>query len=424
MSRHETGDAVTWLTLYLLVLYAVPSRLVVGPLGSAGAPSMLLGILSLGLWVSMLVTTARPGTFAVASPTKWAVAVFVACVGVSYALTMSQPVSADEVSPADVALLALASWVGTMLLTCDGVRSRRRLDALVWRFAVAGGLLALVGLAQFLSGRALVDLISVPGLTSVADAALFSRNGLVRPSGTAIHPIEYGALLTVILPLALHVALRRTDLNRWVRWAPALAILAAVAVSSSRSAYLGAIIGVVISAVAWGPKARKVAAIVLGAGLLLVAIAIPRLLNSIVGLFAGADEDPSIASRTDSFGFAWHFIVDSPVFGRGLGTFLPKYRIFDNQYLGMLVTLGIAGTAAFVAIGVVAISQLLRVRRTARDADTAPLAVSLVGAVAAGFASLAFFDAFAFPMTMGTIFLVLGMAGALARLTATAERKW
>ena len=40
-----------------------------------------------------------------------------------------------------------------------------------------------------------------------------------------------------------------------------------------------------------------------------------------------------------------------------------------------------------------------------------------MAAVLSGFCSLAFFDAFAFPMTMGALFLVLGIAGAFTRLT-------
>jgi O-antigen ligase len=99
-----------------------------------------------------------------------------------------------------------------------------------------------------------------------------------------------------------------------------------------------------------------------------------------------------------------------------LGTFLPKYRIFDNQYLGLLVTGGIIGTAAFIALGVVAIVCLLRLRARTTHTATRDLSVSLVAAIAVGFACLVMFDAFAFPMTMGCLFLLLGVAGCLRRL--------
>lgn len=414
----ERSDFVTaWLTLYLVVLLAVPSRLVVGPLGSAGSLSMLLGLVSLAIWVVlMLVGFGR--TFPMrAQPMRWALGAFVLSVAVSYALAMSHPMNRDEISPADVALLSLASWSGIMLLTNDGLRTRAKLDTVVWRLSFVGGMFALLGLAQFLTRRAIVDVISIPGLTSIAGAELYNRNGLVRPSGTAIHPIEYGTLLTILLPLALHVGLRFTERPFILRWFPATAIAGVIAVSSSRSAYLGAVIGVAICLLAWSPRQRRVLVVLVATGLIVASIAIPRLITAIVGLFTSVEDDPSIASRTDSFGFAWAFIQENPLFGRGLGTFLPKYRIFDNQYLGALVTIGVIGVLALLAIAAVAIVQLGRVYRIVEDARTMDLSVVLVASVVAGFASLAFFDAFAFPMTMGTLFLVLGLIGAFTRVT-------
>lgn len=412
------ADAVTWLTLYIVVLFAIPSRLVVGPLGSAGAISMLLGLLSLGFWVMMHLARSRPTLTLIAQPLRWALGVFAFCVGISYVLAMSGPLNSDEFSPADVAVLSLLSWSGTMLLAHDGLPTRKRMDDLVWRFVQLGGLMGLLGLAQFFLRRPFVDLISLPGLTAVSDAVLFYRNGLVRPSGTAIHPIEYGAILTMLLPLALHVAFHAVNRPRWLRWWPVLVITAAIGASSSRSAYLSAIVAVVVCAIAWTPSVRRRMFAAVAAGLIVAAIGFPRLLNSIIGLFAGAEDDSSVTSRTDSFSFAWAFIVEHPLFGRGLGTFLPKYRIFDNQYLGMLVSIGVVGTIALLAVAVAATAVLVRVYRSAVDSPaTADLAVSLAASVLAGFVSLAFFDAFAFPMTMGTLFLVLGLAGALGRLT-------
>ena len=52
-------DAVGWLTAYLVLLLFIPSRLVVGPLGSAGAPSMLFGLGSLLLWLLLFLGADR-----------------------------------------------------------------------------------------------------------------------------------------------------------------------------------------------------------------------------------------------------------------------------------------------------------------------------------------------------------------------------
>lgn len=411
----ERFDAVTWLTWYLVLLYAIPSKLVLGPLGSAGAPSMVFGLGSLLLWVFFRLSTTQRTPMRT-HPVRFALGVFAFTVGLTYAWAMAHPMSSDEISPADVALLALASWSGTLLIAHDGVMSRARLDTLVWRIVVCGGLLGLLGIVQALTGQPLVDRISIPGLTLTEATGSYTRNGFFRPAGTAIHPIEYGVIVTMLLPLALHVGFQHKDRGRVVRWLPAVALAAVVPLSSSRSAYLGAAIGVAIVLFGWTARQRKVVLGLVAAGVVAMFAVTPHLAGSIVGLFAGADEDPSIQSRTGSLDVAGAFIARSPILGRGLGTFLPKYRIFDNEYLGLLVTVGILGTAAFLAIGVTAIVVLLRVRRVSVDDATRDLALSLTASVAVGFVSLSLFDAFAFPMTMGTLFLLLGIAGALRRL--------
>lgn len=408
-------DAVVWLTIYLVVLYGVPSRLVIGPLGSAGAVSMLFGLCSFGVWLLAHIGTGRR-TRMHPEPVRVALALFVISVGVSYALAMSRPISPDEISPADVALLSLLSWSGALLITHDGVVTRSRMNTFVWRLAVAGGLLALLGLAQFFSGQAIVDRLKIPGLSDVGTPAAYVRGGRIRPSGTAIHPLEYGAILAILLPIALHVAFHHRTRPVVVRWLPVLAIGAVIAISSSRTAYLAADVAVLVAGIGWAWRQRL---IVLGLGVAgvlgLIAVA-PHLVTSVLNLFSGASNDPSVTSRTNSFPLAWSFLAEHPLFGRGLGTFLPKYRIFDDQYLLLLVTVGVVGAATFVGILVAALFGLIRGYLATQDLARRDLLASLAGALVSGFVSLAFFDAFAFPMTMGTVFLCLGLAGAAARL--------
>lgn len=423
----RSGDSVTWLTFYLIVLLAIPSRFVIGPLGSAGAPSMLLGLLSLVLWLALLLLRRHSAVALRFYPLRWALGGLIFASGVSYALAMSRPINFDEISPADVALLSLLSWAGTMLLAADTIRTRRRVDDLVWRVAMAGGLFALLGLAQVITEQSITNLISIPGLTEVSSSELTYRNGFVRPNGTATHPIEYGAIVAMILPLALHVGLHHTHRSVLLRWFPAAASVAVIGLSGSRSAYLCAIVGVVICMSAWTPVLRRWMIGLAVGGLTVVSLLWPRIMRFILGLFEDPDQDPSITSRTDSFDFAGAFIAEHPLFGRGFGTFLPKHRIFDNQFLVQLVSVGIVGTFALVALGWVAISEMNRVARMTRGVEltrTRDLTASISGAIAAGFVSMAFFDAFAFPMTMGTLFLLLGIAGAISRLDRDHQPSW
>ncbi|MFB7891625.1 O-antigen ligase family protein [Microbacterium sp. NPDC056044] len=376
---------------------------------------MLFGLGSLLLWLFSFLGAARRAATE-AQPIRIALGIFLFCVGVSYVMAMSSPLIPDEASPGDVALLALASWAGTLLLTHDGISDRGRLDTLIWRFAVCGGLIALLGIVQVVTRQLWVDQLSIPGLTSTSGYGLSSRGGYPRPAGTAIHPIEYGVILAMILPITLHVAFQHTHRRTLVRWAPATAVAVILPLTSSRSAYLGALIALVICLIGWTRERRLRVIGVAVVGLLAMTVLAPNFLSSIIGLFTGASEDPSITSRTDSFALALEFIERNPWFGRGLGTFLPKYRIFDNQYLLLLVTIGIVGTVAFLALGVTAAVTTIRLRRRLRDDSSRDLAMTLTAAICAGFSCLFMFDAFAFPMTMGTLFLILGLAGALRRV--------
>lgn len=413
--RTTRTDSVGWLTVYIVLLLFVPSRLYVGPLGSAGALSMLFGLGSLVLWLLLLVGAARRAVVE-PQPIRIALGVLLFSVGVSYVLAMGRPMSSDEVSPGDVALLALASWSGTLLLTHDGVHSRDRLETLIWRFAACGGAIAALGIIQILTRQTWVDQLSIPGLASSTPYGLLSRGGFPRPAGTAIHPIEYGVILAMLLPITLHVGFYQAHRGRVVRWLPAIAVAGIIPLTSSRSAYLGAAIALVVCLIGWSRQRRLLVLATGAVGLLAMMVVTPNLLNSIIGMFSGAAEDPSITSRTDSFSLAFDFVANDPLFGRGLGTFLPKYRIFDNQYLLLLVTIGVIGTLAFLALGVTAFTTMIRLRTTLRDEASRDLAMSIAAAICAGFSCLFMFDAFAFPMTMGTLFLVLGLGGALRRI--------
>lgn len=413
--RTVTADAVGWLTVYLVLLLFVPSRLVVGPLASAGAPSMLFGLGSLVLWFLLLLGAARKAVIE-PQPIRIALGALLFSIAVSYVLAMGRPMSPDEISPADVAVLALASWSGTLLLTHDGIHTRNRLDTLVWRFAVCGGMIAALGIVQVITRQPWVDQLTIPGLTSSPAYGLISRGGFPRPAGTAIHPIEYGVILAMLLPIVLHVGFHHSHRGPIVRWLPAVAVAGIIPLTSSRSAYLGALIGLIVCFIGWSRQRRLLVLGVAVGGVLAMMVVTPNLLNSIIGMFTGAAEDPSITSRTDSFSLAFDFVANHPWFGRGLGTFLPKYRIFDNQYLLLLVTAGIVGTVAFLGLGITGVVTMFRLRTQLRDDASRDLAISLAAAVCAGFSCLFMFDAFAFPMTMGTLFLLLGLAGAFRRI--------
>ena len=296
---------------------------------------------------------------------------------------------------------------------------RSRLDTLIWRLCVCGGLIALLGIFQVLTRQVWVDQLSIPGLTGTPGYGLNARGGFPRPSGTATHPIEYGTLITMILPIALYVGFNQHPTTSPHPLAsgrgtgggrPPHIVAFGVSGRGGRTSRVSDRM----------ERARRLRALaVIVAGVAAMSVVTPNLFKSIVGLFAGASGDPSIASRTDSYSLAVEFLLRKPLFGRGLGTFLPIYRIFDNEYLLLLVTVGVIGTLAFVALCVTAFASMLRLRPSVRDEGSRDLALALAAAIATGFVCLFTFDAFAFPMTMGTLFLILGLAGSLRRIEGT-----
>lgn len=416
------ADAATLVMVYVVVLYAIPSRLVIEPLGSAGAPSMVLGLVGFVVWA--LYRMSRP-IAAVrideTRPVRKALVFFVICCCISFIFAMTRPIDADEVSPAVVALLSVLSWSGMLLLANDEIASLSRLNTVARGLAWAGGLLGLLGLIQFMTGDILIDRISIPGLRAV-DFEVFQRDGFTRPSATATHPIEFGVIIAMMLPFALHLAFHGTSRHRLIRWLPALVLGVSMALTFSRSAYVSFGVALVILLVGWPARRRLNVGGVLVALCAVLFAAVPHLFGTITALFRNVGNDPSIASRTDSYDLAFEFIFQSPLFGRGLGTFLPKYRIFDNQYLGLLVGVGLVGTFAMVVLFAAGMRVSLQGARSGPDPANRDLGLTIAASVAAGTTSLATFDAFAFPMTMGTLFLVMGLGGALYRLTGSP--KW
>lgn len=409
-------DAVSLLTLYLLLIVAIPSKLTVAPFGVAGTPAYFVGLMALAWWIFYEIQRTRIGP-AGPHPVR-TMFVFMACAfSASYIAAMSRPIDATEASSADLGLVATAAWGGALLLAHDGISSRKRADVLLRRIALAGGAIATLGIVQFATGMAFVDKIEIPGLrANISLTGVALRNGFNRPAGTALHPIEFGTVITMILPIALTFALidrRRSWLRRWY---PVGAIGVAVALAISRSALIEALVALVLLSVSWSSKRR-----LLGVGVLsvfggAVFLTTPGLLGTLLGLFTGIGGDSSAQSRSGSYEIASEFIARAPIFGRGLFTFLPRYRILDNQYLGLLIDVGVVGLAAFLGLIVAGMFCARAVRKLSDDDDTKQLGQSLVASIAAGASGLALFDGFSFPMSTGVFFLLLGIAGALWRL--------
>lgn len=414
-------DIVTILTVFLVLLVGLPSRLVFAPLGAAGTPAQILGIIALLGWCATCLTNVN-ARVAPARPMVFALFFFATAVVASYLASSIRPMTALEAQAADRGLLSLCAWSGILLLA-NAIPSKHRLDTLLRRVTFAGGALAALGILQFFTGKEFTNLIEIPGLSTNATlTSIINRNGLARAAGTALHPIEFGVVLAIILPLALHFALHDHQRSLPRRWAPVAAIAFGIPISISRSAILAAATALLFLLPIWPRAWRWRCAALVTILLAVVYVSVPGLLGTFKGLFTGFTGDSSTLSRTGSYTLAGQFISKSPLFGRGFATFLPSYRILDNQYLGTTIEMGFFGLTALLSVFAIGVLVGIRTRLKATDQETRHLAQSLAASVGAAGLSFATFDALSFPMVPGLLFLILGCTGALWRLESKPAR--
>jgi len=417
--RPVGADAVTLLSILVVVRLVLPSQLVIGPLGGAGAPATLFGLMLTAYWFWHRLRRVKAEK---AASVNGAALVLAAVALASVVVSLSRPIEADEMGLSILSFVMLLSWLGGLLLASDGVTSFDRLQTLVSRVAVVGSAFAGFGLVQFVTKTAWVDRLSIPGLVvNTPVYPLTERDGYARAFSTAIHPIEFGSVIAMLLPLTIVFGLLGSGHRRvsWVRWIPAGVTVLAAALSSSRSTIVGVVIGAVLLWPALSGIQRVVggiATLVLG---IFVFITVPGMVGTISGLFGGfVGLDSSVASRVDSFPLAMSYFSRAPVLGRGFGTFLPRYRIFDDQYLLALVEMGVLGLIAIVALWVVPVLGIVRVLAGTSPGSTQRLlGAGLLASCVVGGVGLALFDGFGFPMMPAIWFVLLGLAGAYRRLS-------
>lgn len=415
-------DTVNVLTVYLVLLVGIPATLVVGPLGAAGAPSNLFGILCFVWWVLARVDR-RFGLRVARQPLHLFVAFFAASLLLSYVVGTMRVLEVAELSSSDRFMLRVVSLLGVLLLSADGLADRTQVDAVLRRVSVAGGVLAILGILQFVFGVEVNTYIKIPGLTEHTAAQLIQeRSAFRRVSGTAAHPIEFGVVLSTLFPIALHYAMTAVRARNVHRTA-AIAIGAAIPMSISRSAMLGLVCTFLVLLVGWDWRRRANALLVAPFALAIMRMAVPGLLGTIKSLFTGLSNDPSYLGRTNDYDYVREYIATRPWLGRGPGTFIPElYTTLDNQYLGQIVETGYVGLVALVLLIAAGVALGWRVRKRATNAEDRSLGTSLAAAAVVPMVTFITFDGLGFSLSSGFAFLVIGCAGATRRTARLQSR--
>lgn len=413
-------DAVSFLTVFLVLLVGIPTDRTIVALGSLGSPALLWAILGGLWWCWYQLQRSTPPEGKTFTPVRIAALAYLATVMISYIGAMFRGLPSTESSPADTGLIRVFAGIGLVLLVSDGVPSYDRLVTLIRRIAIAGGLLAALGLLQFATRQPLTDWISVPGLGTADPSVLQSRSGFTRPSGTATHPLEYGYVLAVALPLALTIAIWDLTRSAVARWLPAALIAFAAVLAVSRATILGLGIGLLVLLPTWPARTRAFAITGVAGMLGVVYFAVPGMVGAVSALFSSISTgDSSAESRIGSYDLVAQFVAFSPVIGRGVGTFLADYRILDNQLLQSAIEVGILGVAALLVLSATAFLCTMFSRGAVGMEKRVGQGIG--AAIAVGTVLMGTYDVFSFTMSAQLYFLVIGLAAAHVRLRGIAR---
>ncbi|WP_176946382.1 O-antigen ligase family protein [Blastococcus aurantiacus] len=357
---------------------------------------------------------------------RWVLLVLVITFLAAYIAGFDRGLLPLEARSADRYLLTLGSWLGVALIAADGLRNRKDVDRIIGALVGLSAFSAALGTLQFY-GLDLSPYIQIPGLVynrELVGLGLRGGPGFSRVYGTQQHYIEFGVVLAMVLPLAIHRAITATT-TRSIRrrWIIVGILAAAVPFSVSRAGFLGLTIAFVALCSVWPRAFRMKAILVAVMALGLFRVINPGVLGTIRSAFLNYGNDPSIINRRADYAATSSYITDRPWFGRGLGSYVPEiYRVLDNQFLSSLLDVGLVGTVALTAVylGTYALGRV--VRKNATRTDDAHLGQALAASALVALVTSLTFDALAFPTFAGLLFLLFGLSGALWRIALMSPR--
>jgi polysaccharide biosynthesis protein PslJ len=438
--RWETLTGLILLVIFLIPIrrYSLPSSL---PIVLEPYRLVVAGVMALwlaALFVDRRVRVRRSGF-------DGPLMVIVCAVFISL---LANPKRVAEVgSHATKNLMFFISFLLVFYLVVSTVTRMRNVDRLIKLMVASGTAVALFSLIEFRTGYNVFDHFSgLPGLqreklpTELGDPTGFSRGGRVRVYASAQHPIALGAVLTLLVPLAVYLA--RTS-RRWYWWLAAAVSVLGVCATVSRTSIV--MLLVVVAVYLWlRPRETRRLWPALIPLVVLIHVATPGTLGSIKdaffprgGLVAQEAQNQVGSGRLATLWPALrHEVYPNLLFGEGFGTRVvtgdsdatPNAPILDDQWLGTLAETGIVGACAWLWLLVAYVRRLGAAAKRAGDDDRVWLYTGLAASVAAFSVAMALFDSFSFIQVTFVLYFLLALGAAILRFerepAAARSRRW
>ncbi|CAM3427153.1 O-antigen ligase [Occultella aeris] len=417
---------VILLFLFLALQFLIPARLVIGGLGAVGRPSVAVGILLAFVW---LVSAVRQRQLpAGRQPIRWLIGFYLMVQLVGLAVGYDRGLPEAEATSAQRWTIYIVSMIGVALAMAEGLKTRRQLDTVLRGLVGFAGFMAFVGTLQYFRLVDLTQYIRIPGLRTNSDligVAARGDGGFSRVAGTANHYIEFGVVLALVLPLAIHYAVfSPKGVRRVLSWVLVALIGSAIPFSISRAAIVTVAVTMLLMVTVWTWRTRYNAAVIIVVAMGAFHVVNRGLLGTIRSLFTNLDNDPSIQNRLGDTAYVWQLFDHRPWLGRGPGTFLPaSYRLLDNQLYGTLIVGGVLGMLALLLLFMVPYLMGRSMRLRGSDQETRHLGQALAVVFPAALVASGTFDSFGFATFLSVVFIAVGAVGALWRLSGASPTR-
>jgi len=421
--RRTYVDATMLLGLMFALLTILPARLILPGTTDIGRPALVVCLLMFCWWVISRINPRL--VFTGPQPIRWALLVYWTSMFISYAAGFERGLTAMEANSADRWLLGTAAMSGVILAIADGIANWDRLRAFLRIMIWCCVFMAVFGLVEAILAQELSSYLVLPGLQEIRAAPeLQARGGGLRVAGTTSHYIELSAVLATGLPFAIHFARFAPTKNERQKYLlAAILIGAGIPATISRTGLVAIGISLLCLMPLWAWRARYNAIILCFAVFGMLGAAKPSFAATLVEMFTGISNDPSITSRTEDYDMVGYYFGQRPWLGRGTGTWVvPQYIYLDNQWLSTALCNGIVGVAALACLFITAMTLAIIALRRATTAEDKHLCAALIGTqIIAIFVSLTF-DSLWFDTYAITVAVTIGLCGAVWRYTHPARR--